>query len=176
MFLTPNALCASGLFCMITVLATGLSLSVCLITLAIALWPSIFRLSVALAIFTFSFLVMILLRMGLKSGGILCSSWAEVENNSSGTRNTWGNNFNNHNNTSLAAPGALAHRLQRRTACKIQNGCQGAPKWPTGSGKGSNPRLLAALNNIPKIGFLIRGLLLAQLATWLRTHGHTDGH
>ena len=24
--------------------------------------------------------------------------------------------------TSLAAPGALAHRLQRRTACKIQNG------------------------------------------------------
>ena len=25
-------------------------------------------------------------------------------------------------NTSLAAPGALAHRLQRRTACKIQNG------------------------------------------------------
>ena len=26
------------------------------------------------------------------------------------------------NNTSLAAPGALAHRLQRRTACKIQNG------------------------------------------------------
>ena len=41
-------------------------------------------------------------------------------------------------NTSLAAPGALAHRLQRRTAC------QWAPKWPTGSGKGSNPRLLAA--------------------------------
>ena len=29
-------------------------------------------------------------------------------------------------NTSLAAPGALAHRLQRRTACKIQNGRQGA--------------------------------------------------
>ena len=50
-------------------------------------------------------------------------------------------------NTSLAAPGALAHRLQRRTACKIQNGRQGAPKWPTGSGKGSNPRLLAILSN-----------------------------
>ena len=31
-------------------------------------------------------------------------------------------------NTSLAAPGALAHRLQRRTTCKIQNGLQGAPK------------------------------------------------
>ena len=28
--------------------------------------------------------------------------------------------------------GALAHRLQRRTAYKIQNGRQGAPKWPTG--------------------------------------------
>ena len=28
-------------------------------------------------------------------------------------------------NTSLAAPGALAHRLQRRTACFIQNGRQG---------------------------------------------------
>ena len=31
------------------------------------------------------------------------------------------------NNTSLAAKGALANRLQRRTACKIQNGRQGAP-------------------------------------------------
>ena len=31
-------------------------------------------------------------------------------------------------NTSLAAPGALAQRLERRTAC------QWAPKWPTGSG------------------------------------------
>ena len=41
-------------------------------------------------------------------------------------------------NTSLAVPGALAHRLQLRTAFKIQNGRQGAPKRPTGSGKGSN--------------------------------------
>ena len=32
-------------------------------------------------------------------------------------------------NTSLVAKGALAHRQQRRTACKIQNGHQGAPKW-----------------------------------------------
>ena len=38
-------------------------------------------------------------------------------------------------NTSLAAPGALAHRLQRRTACKIQNGRQGSPKWPMGDGR-----------------------------------------
>ena len=43
-------------------------------------------------------------------------------------------------NTSLAAKGALAHRLQRHTACKIQNGRQGAPKWWTGSGKVSTPR------------------------------------
>ena len=35
-------------------------------------------------------------------------------------------------NTSLAAKGALANGLQRRTACKIQNGRQWAPKWPTG--------------------------------------------
>ena len=48
--------------------------------------------------------------------------------------------FNHKNNTSLAAPGALAHCLQRRTACKIQNGRQGPPIWPTVSGKGSNPR------------------------------------
>ena len=39
-------------------------------------------------------------------------------------------------NTSLAAPGALAHRLQRRNACKIQNGRQGPPNWRTRSGKG----------------------------------------
>ena len=50
-------------------------------------------------------------------------------------------------NTSLVAPGALAHRLQRHTACKIQYGCQGAPKWPTGSGKVSTPRLLGVLSN-----------------------------
>ena len=50
-------------------------------------------------------------------------------------------------NTSLAAKGALAHRLQCRTACKIQNGCQGAPKWPTGSGKVYTPRFLGILSN-----------------------------
>ena len=50
-------------------------------------------------------------------------------------------------NTSLAAKGALAHRLQRRTACKIQNGRQGAPKWRTGSGKVSTPRFLGVLSN-----------------------------
>ena len=30
--------------------------------------------------------------------------------------------------------------MQRRTACKIQNGRQWAPKWPTGSEKVSTPR------------------------------------
>ena len=34
--------------------------------------------------------------------------------------------------------------------CKIQNGRQGAPKWPTGSGKGSNPRLLAIWSHFAK--------------------------
>ena len=30
---------------------------------------------------------------------------------------------------------------------KIQNGCQGGPKWPTGYGPGSNPRFLGASVN-----------------------------
>ena len=50
-------------------------------------------------------------------------------------------------NTSLSAKGALAHRLQPRTACKIQNGRQVAPKWRTGSGKVSTPRFLGILSN-----------------------------
>ena len=45
-------------------------------------------------------------------------------------------------NTSLAAKGALANGLQCRSACKIQNGRQGAPKWQRGSGKVSTPRFL----------------------------------
>ena len=51
------------------------------------------------------------------------------------------------NNTSLAAKGALTHRLQRRTACKMQNGRKGAPKWRTGSAKVSTPRFLGFLSN-----------------------------
>ena len=54
---------------------------------------------------------------------------------------------NNKFNTSLAAKGALANCLQRRTACKIQNGRQGAPKWQRGSGKVSTPRFLGVLSN-----------------------------
>ena len=42
-------------------------------------------------------------------------------------------------NISLAAKGALAHRLQRRKTCKIQNGRLGGPKLPMGSGKVSTP-------------------------------------
>ena len=63
-------------------------------------------------------------------------------------------------NASLVAKGALAHRLQRRTACKIHNGRQGAPKWPTGSGKVSTPRFLGILSNFRLISFLIQALLL----------------
>ena len=65
---------------------------------------------------------------------------------------------NKKKNTSLAAKGAPAHRLQCRNACKIQNGRQGAPKWPTGSGKMSTLRVLGALS------FLNRALLLWE--TW----------
>ena len=50
-------------------------------------------------------------------------------------------------NTSLAAPGALAHRLQCCTACKIQNGRQGAPKWLTGFEKWCTPWLSGAMNS-----------------------------
>ena len=53
-------------------------------------------------------------------------------------------------NTSLAAPGALTHRMQRHTARKIKNGHQGAPNWPMWSGKGSHPKLLATPNNFCK--------------------------
>ena len=56
--------------------------------------------------------------------------------------------LNIYQNTSLAAQGALAHRLQRRTACKIQNGRQGAPKWPTGSGHKLNLFLFSHFPNI----------------------------
>ena len=58
-------------------------------------------------------------------------------------RNWWKMLFN----TSLGVPGALAHRLQRRTACKIQNGRQWAPKWPTGSGQVSTPRFWGIISN-----------------------------
>ena len=51
--------------------------------------------------------------------------------------------------------GALAHRLQHRTACKIQNGHQGAAKWPTGSGKGSNPREKSVENIGPLTSLLV---------------------
>ena len=53
----------------------------------------------------------------------------------------------NKSNTSLAAKGALANRLQRRTSCKIQNGRPGAPKWQRGSGKVCTPRFLGVLSN-----------------------------
>ena len=62
-------------------------------------------------------------------------------------------------NTSLAAKGALTHRLQRRIACKIQNGRQGAPKLQMGYGKLSTPRFLGILSNFRKTSFWIQALL-----------------
>ena len=53
--------------------------------------------------------------------------------------------------TSLVAKRGLAHCLRCRNACKIQNGPQGAKKWPTGSGKGSNPRSFDAPINFREI-------------------------
>ena len=67
-------------------------------------------------------------------------------------------------NTSLAAPGALAHRLQRYTACKIQNGRQLAPKWQTGSVNVRTPGFLGILReafelkNVTKSGKSPQGL------------------
>ena len=58
-------------------------------------------------------------------------------------------------NASQAAKGALAHRLQCRTACKIQNGRQEATKLPTGSGKVSTPKFLGILSNFCLISFLV---------------------
>ena len=51
-------------------------------------------------------------------------------------------------NTRLVAKGALAHRLQHRTPCKIQNGRQWAQKLPTGSGKLSTHRFWGILSNL----------------------------
>ena len=56
--------------------------------------------------------------------------------------------------------------------------CFWAPKWPTGSGKGSNPRLLGAPVNFCKISFLIRAILLwenvAMKKKW-RKNGNDNG-
>ena len=78
-------------------------------------------------------------------------------------------------NTSLAAKGVLANRLQRRTACKIQNGRQGAPKWQRGSGKVSTPRFLGVPVNFCKISFLIRALLLWEKVATEKKTGEKNG-
>ena len=44
------------------------------------------------------------------------------------------------------------------------NGRQGATKWPTGSGKGSNPRILAALINMRLIIFKQKILINTSIA------------
>ena len=74
-------------------------------------------------------------------------------------------------NTSLAAKGAIAHRLQRRTACNVAppatphpllnpKWTPGAPKWPWGSGNVSILKFLGAPANFRKISFLLRALHL----------------
>ena len=50
---------------------------------------------------------------------------------------------------------ATPHRLQCHTACKIKNGRQGAPKWPTGSEKKSTPRFSFS-NNIQVITLIFQ--------------------
>ena len=45
---------------------------------------------------------------------------------------------------------------------KSKMAARGATKWPTGSGKGSNPRLLGTLINFRKIRFWIRALFLRE--------------
>ena len=44
---------------------------------------------------------------------------------------------------------------------KIQNGRQGAPKWPTGSGKGCIPRFLGA-----PVNFCYKGIFIWALLLW----------
>ena len=62
-------------------------------------------------------------------------------------------------NTSQAVKGVLAHRLQCRTACKIQNGRQGAPSMrkgrdggkKTGKKKKKRRRKIVATTSLPAV-------------------------
>ena len=65
-------------------------------------------------------------------------------------------------NTRLVEKGAFATRLQCLTAFKIQNGCQGASKWLTGSTKGSKPKFLGASVNFCYISILIQVAVLRE--------------
>ena len=56
------------------------------------------------------------------------------------------------NDWNVATP-ATSQRLQHLTICKIQNGQQGALKWPTMSGERFNPSLLDPLINFCLINF-----------------------
>ena len=74
------------------------------------------------------------------------------------------------------SPPATPHRLQCRTACKIQNGCLGAPKWPMGSGKVSNIKFLCVHVNFCWKSLLIRALLLwEKVATGRPQHIFIQG-
>ena len=75
---------------------------------------------------------------------------------------------------------------ETQNTCKIQNGRQGAPKWPTGSGNGSNPRILAISSHFRKISFLIRALPLwekvatekkmEKMENGMENKGRNSGH
>ena len=54
---------------------------------------------------------------------------------------------------------------------KIQNGHQGAPKGPTGSGKGYTPGFLGAPVNFSKISFLIRAEKVVTENKWWKRIG-----
>ena len=73
-------------------------------------------------------------------------------------------------NISLAAKGALAHCLQRRASCKIQNGHQGAPKWPTESRSGCTLGVLGTVNDFKnKLGLSCAKLTTAEASYTLAT-------
>ena len=54
------------------------------------------------------------------------------------------------------SPSTMPHHLQN------SNGCQGAPKWLTGSTKGSNPKFLDASVNFCYISILIQVAVLRE--------------
>ena len=54
-------------------------------------------------------------------------------------------------NTSLAAPGALAHHLQHCNDCKIQNGCRRGPKMANMVRKGVYCKLLGDKDRVWKV-------------------------
>ena len=74
-------------------------------------------------------------------------------------------------NTSLAAPGALAHRLQHHTAFRIPNSHQRDPKWLTLFGEGSTPKNLGTTVN-----FSMNVFFCYSSPPYMRNTKIRDGH